>query len=315
MATDAKTLVTRDKGPIDFPDLPIAPSFVPDGYLSLGPTIDTTGKSLFGDSWDGKEVYARDLPPLFGINAWDQAQLIDGGLSPSVIPGQSGSSIDGVCQPPTRSQFEIEPASAAEYEAERRAAARYSRAVDWLRQRWWSGELVVYRFDTRMRRVLSKQWANEDWFQWTIRRGISNRFGERGHLFVRVCDLTRALAPMSGPSAGVAPKAGVKPTASADKKEMPPPRLRTKSKTDDAQIRKRIEAVVSEARKRWPTGLKTSLRNAARILADPTQCPQLGANRLTQGPIRDILSGSYPPMISRSIPPPWPKGRRTSGLA
>jgi hypothetical protein len=129
MATDAKILVTRDKGPIEFPDPPSAPSFVPDGWLSIGQTIDATGKSLFGDSWDGKEVHARDLPLLWGFEGWDRALLIDGGISLSVVPGHSGSSIDGAWHPPTRSQFEIEPASAAEYETERRAAAKWGRRL------------------------------------------------------------------------------------------------------------------------------------------------------------------------------------------
>jgi len=161
----------------------------------MGPAIDATGKSLFGDSWDGKEVYARDLPPLWGFDGWDRALLIDGGITLSVVPGHSGSSVGGVRRLPTRSRFEIEPASTSEYEAERSAAARHTKAVDWLRQRWWSGELLVYRFDKRMRAVPSKRWADESFFHWVIRHGTSNRSDESGHLFVRRSDLARALAP------------------------------------------------------------------------------------------------------------------------
>jgi hypothetical protein len=148
-----------------------------------------------------------------------------------------------------------------------------------------------------------------------VKRLAQNPRRWRGRLPENIDLCAQAIRDIWGTLAANSAWSAADPVSSAQQPQSAiPSRSRTKSKADSDRVRRRIGAVVEEAKRRWGTPPK-SLRNAARILADPSMCPQLGDDRLTEGPIRDILSGSYPPMIKHHIPPPWPrKSRAASGL-
>lgn len=63
--------------------------------------------------------------------------------------------------------------------------AKYEKSLGWLRQRLYAGDIVaLYMRDGRRVPLPAERWADDQLFNWAVKRGASNRNGE-GPLFVK----------------------------------------------------------------------------------------------------------------------------------